>query len=97
MLQSWRWFGPGDAVTLAAARQAGATGIVTSLHHIPYGEIWSRTEIAKRIHEVSGTGLGLPLTKALVEANRASLALMSEPSKGTLAEITFPTPRVLAD
>ncbi len=44
-----------------------------------------------------GTGLGLPLTKALVEANRASLALMSEPSKGTLAEITFPTPRVLAD
>lgn len=59
MLQSWRWFGPGDAVTLAAARQAGATGIVTSLHHIPYGEIWSRTEIAKRIHEVSGTGLGL--------------------------------------
>jgi len=44
-----------------------------------------------------GTGLGLPLTKALVEANRASLALMSEPSKGTLAEITFPTPRVLAE
>lgn len=59
MLQSWRWFGPGDAVTLAAARQAGATGIVTSLHHIPYGEIWSREEIAKRIGEVSGTGLGL--------------------------------------
>jgi signal transduction histidine kinase len=44
-----------------------------------------------------GTGLGLPLTKALVEANRASLVLSSEPSKGTLAEITFPTPRVLAE
>ncbi len=47
--------------------------------------------------EVQGTGLGLPLTKALVEANRAQLSLTSEPRKGTLAEITFPTTRVLAD
>ena len=47
--------------------------------------------------EVQGTGLGLPLTKALVEANRARLALTSEPRKGTLAEITFPTTRVLAE
>ena len=47
--------------------------------------------------EVQGTGLGLPLTKALVEANRARLALTSEPRKGTLAEVTFPTTRVLAE
>ena len=47
--------------------------------------------------EVQGTGLGLPLTKALVEANRASFHLSSEPRKGTLAEITFPTTRVLAE
>lgn len=47
--------------------------------------------------EVQGTGLGLPLTKALVEANRAKFELSSEPRKGTLAEITFPTTRVLAD
>ena len=47
--------------------------------------------------DVQGTGLGLPLTKALVEANRASFELSSEPRKGTLAEITFPTTRVLAD
>ena len=46
--------------------------------------------------EVQGTGLGLPLTKALIEANRASFQLSSEPRKGTLAEITFPTTRVLS-
>jgi signal transduction histidine kinase len=44
-----------------------------------------------------GTGLGLPLTKALVEANRAEFAISSGPGQGTLAEITFPTTRVLAE
>ncbi len=44
-----------------------------------------------------GTGLGLPLTKSLVEANRAQLDLHSEPGRGTLAEITFPGPRVLVE
>ena len=44
-----------------------------------------------------GTGLGLPLTKALVEANRATFGIKSEPDEGTLVTITFPTPRVLAD
>jgi len=43
-----------------------------------------------------GTGLGLPLTKALVEANRASFAIESTPGQGTLVRITFPTTRVLA-
>ncbi|NJM29194.1 MAG: PAS domain S-box protein [Rhizobiales bacterium] len=47
--------------------------------------------------EAPGTGLGLPLTKALAEANRARFKMSSEPRKGTLAEITFPTTRVLAD
>lgn len=47
--------------------------------------------------DVQGTGLGLPLTKALVEANRARLSITSEPRKGTLAEVIFPTTRVLAE
>jgi PAS domain S-box-containing protein len=47
--------------------------------------------------EAPGTGLGLPLTKALAEANRANFAISSEPRKGTMVEITFPTPRVLAE
>jgi PAS domain S-box-containing protein len=47
--------------------------------------------------DIEGTGLGLPLTKALTEANRASFSISSEPGKGTLVEIIYPTTRVLAD
>jgi PAS domain S-box-containing protein len=46
--------------------------------------------------ETSGTGLGLPLAKALTEANRARFELTSEPGEGTLVEVTFPTTRVLS-
>jgi PAS domain S-box-containing protein len=58
-------------------------------------EPFKRVETSGR--ETQGTGLGLPLTKALVEANRAKFDLSSEPGQGTLIEITFPTTRVLAE
>jgi mannonate dehydratase len=48
MEQSWRWFGPDDVVPLHAIRQAGARGVVTSLHQIPYGELWTVQAIEER-------------------------------------------------
>lgn len=65
MEKTWRWFGPNDKITLGMLRQIGVEGIVTALHHVPNGEIWSSGEIEKIKSMIEAHGMRWSVVESL--------------------------------
>ena len=65
MQETWRWFGPDDPVSLQQVAQAGASGVVTSLHQIPTGELWPLADILARKREIESNGMNWAVVESV--------------------------------
>ncbi len=65
MIESWRWYGDLDAISLSEVAQTGATGIVTALHEMPYGEVWPADTIAARKAQIEAAGFAWVVVESL--------------------------------
>jgi mannonate dehydratase len=65
MQKTWRWFGKSDPVSLDMLRQIGVEGIVTALHHVPNGEVWTEEAIAENKNFIESFGLKWAVVESL--------------------------------